>query len=216
MARGIGRIKSLSPDHWLGGLAGVFLVLLAVQVARYEGAGKLGAELTRASVVARTIPEREQARDLEEYKAIAEKGFPGKQKEKKAEPKLIGILGDVALLGSSPEDAKPYALGAKVSEYEVVEIRLNSVVLEKDGKKLTLKVFPDGKPEQPPEKQERPAPEKPPEPSRPEGEPEEPGKRTDTDAGSDTPSSEELTPTRKRVEERRKRVALEEVSNVLP
>jgi len=148
VARNTERVRKVRLDYCLGAAGGILLVLLAVQLVRYGGARTLGEELIKATLAPEATPQRAEAPDLEQYKAIAEKGLFGKAKQKKGPgvPRLFGVLGEFALLGNSPGDSKPYALGAEVAGgHKLVEIHLDSVVLEKDGKKLTLKVFPDSK-----------------------------------------------------------------------
>ena len=143
MRRLIEKLRRFSPGVWLTISAGIFLVFLAVQVVRYAMAGEMAGELSKVSLALSAAPEREEAKELEAYKTIAEKGHFGKKKPP-PKPQLFGILGEFAFMGNSPQDAKPYAIGAQFPSGEkLVEIHLNSVVLEKDGKRQTLKVFPD-------------------------------------------------------------------------
>ena len=143
MRRLIEKLRTLSPGAWLMMSAGVLLVLLSAQALRYVMAGTMAAELGKLSLMLAAPPDREGVEKPEHYKAIAEKGSLGKQKPQAAKPQLFGILGDFAFMGNSPQDAKPYAIGAQFPGGEkLVEIHLNSVVIEKDGKRETLNVFP--------------------------------------------------------------------------
>ena len=138
------RVRKLGLNYWLGAAAAVILVLCVVQVARWTGAGTLGSELIRASLRQAAASERSDVRDLEQYQAIVEKQHFGKKKPPPGLPTFFGILGESALFGSSPKDIKPYAVDAELpGGWKLVEIRLNSVELEKDGETKTMTVFPE-------------------------------------------------------------------------
>ena len=155
-------------------------------------------------------PGRSDVKELKEYQVILEKAHLGKKKPSGGpkRPQLIGILGEQALIGNSPNDAKWYAVDAKLpGGYKLLEIHLNSVVLEKDGKKQTVAMFPElgAKPApaapQPPEKEELP---RPPGPRAEEALAEQP---PSTGAGDESPSVDEETPE----EEEEIRARMEEV-----
>jgi len=139
----IEKLRAFSPGVWLTVSAGILLVLCAVQGLRYAMAGRMAGELGKVSLALSAPPKREEAKKLEAYKIIAEKGHFGRKKLAPG-PQLFGILGEFAFMGNTPQNAKPYAVGAQFPSGEkLVKIHLNSVVLEKDGKRRTLKVFPD-------------------------------------------------------------------------
>ncbi len=146
MLRPIEKLRKVSLDSWLMMSVGVFLMLLIVQALRYGTAGELGGNIAQAPPALAEPLTREEAKSLEEYQVIAEKGHFGKLEKKKEppKPKLFGVLGEFAFIGNSAQDAKPYAIGAEVpGGAKLLEIHPNSVVLEKDGKRQTLAVFPE-------------------------------------------------------------------------
>ena len=168
----IGKLRKFNLNLWLAAVAGAILILVIVQVVRYAGAGKLGEELVRASLSQEDSPGRSDVKELEKYQAVVEKGLFGKKEPPPGIPKLFGILGEFALLGNSANDAKRYEVGAQLpGNAKLVEIHLNSVVLEKDGKKQTITLFPElgAKTEPPPGP---PGPGRAPEDRRPERPPE--------------------------------------------
>ena len=58
-------------------------------------------------------------------------------------PQLFGILGQFAYLGPSLDQAEPYATGAELpGGFKLVEIGAGSVVIEREGERETLNVFP--------------------------------------------------------------------------
>ena len=142
MDRALVTLKALRPEHWLLLLAGVLAVLLLVQGVRYACVGRLARgmgealEARDASALKRTdVP------DLKAYEGIAKLGSLGSVS---GTARLVGILGDSALFGTSPSSARPYAAGATVPGVgKIVDIGINTVVVEKDGKERTLKVFPE-------------------------------------------------------------------------
>ena len=137
-------MRKLSLDSWLMVSAGVLVLLLLVQVVRYARAGSAHGLLVEADS-SKAPPAREEPELAEKYGVITEKGAFGKPK-KSSPPKLqvFGILGKSAWLGTSAKDAKPYEIGAEVPGGDkLIEIHLNSVVLEKGEKKRTLTVFPE-------------------------------------------------------------------------
>ena len=143
MNRVIDRFRALGPDGWLLAAGGLLILLLAAQAVRRVAAAGVGADLIRSSTAHKTAPARAEAKDASIYDEIAKNGHLGANK-RPPKPQLFGILGDCALIGSSPTSAKPYRVGAQVpGGGKVAEIRLNEVVLDKDGAKQTLKVFAD-------------------------------------------------------------------------
>jgi hypothetical protein len=141
----IQRLRRLGLNFWLAAVAGAILILLIVQLVRYAWAGTLGEDIVKASQWERASPVRSNVKGPDEYKPLLEKGHFGKRKEGPPKPPaLFGILGKVALLGNSPDDAKPYEVGAGLPDgSKLVEILLASVVIEKDGKKQTIVLFPE-------------------------------------------------------------------------
>lgn len=154
----------------------MLMILLLVQVVRYVGAKRLGRELVQVwetPAAAQRVP----GKDLKDYQKITETGHLGSKKKPKS-AQLFGILGEVALIGSSPADAKPFAVGAQVPGGEkLVEIRLNEVVLEKDGKRRTVTLFDPNLPTKPGR----------PHPTSPTPKPGPPARRTSPGAESAAP-----------------------------
>ena len=152
MPRTVALIRRLRPESWLAVTAGALLLLLGVQLVRYAWLKKvrtrLGTQLERTAA----NPQREGVPDVEGYKAIAQKGHFGKAPRPKLQ--LFGILAESAILGTSPQDAKLYAVEAKLpGDCKLLEILPNSVVIEADGKKESLTLFPpfsEATPPQPP------------------------------------------------------------------
>jgi len=143
LAEMIKRLRRLGLNFWLAAVAGAILILLIVQLVRYAWAGTLGEEIVKASQWERASPGRSNVKGPEEYKPLLEQGLFGKKKELNP-PELYGILGKLALMGNSPDDAKPYEVGAGLPDgSKLVEILLASVVIEKDGKKQTIVLFPE-------------------------------------------------------------------------
>ena len=147
MDRVVARLKAFTLEHWLTVLAGGLAVLLLVEGARYGCASRLtggmGGELGSGDVstVKRTGAREAGTRDLKDYDPIAKLGHLGSGPRA---VQLAGILGDSALFGTSPESASPYAVGSTIPGGDkVVAIGINEVVVEKDGKQRTLKVFPE-------------------------------------------------------------------------
>ncbi len=137
------RLRKPGLDVVLAAAAGLLLALFIFQGLRWAAAGTLGRELADASVAAERVSERSGVEPVEEYGVIKDNEHFGKQKPP-PKPQLFGVLGDTALIGTSPNDIKPYEAGAGLpGEMKLVEILGDSVVVEdKDGKKQTLTVFP--------------------------------------------------------------------------
>ncbi len=143
------KLKEWGPDQGLIVLAVVLAAFLAIQGVRFGFTGFRAASLAESiKRSADPLPKRDGADDLERYDSIPEKGVLGKGGPKGPPPvQLFGIIGNAALLGTSPGDAKPYEAGASVPGGEkLIEVRTTEVVLEKEEKKRTLSVFPDGRP----------------------------------------------------------------------
>jgi hypothetical protein len=143
------KLKEWGPDQGFIVLAVVLAAFLAIQGVRYGFTGFWAASLAESiKRSADPLPKRDGVDDLERYNVIPEKGVLGKGGPKGPPPvQLFGIIGKVALLGASPGDAQPYEVGATVpGDEKLIEIRTTEVVLEKEEKKRTLSVFPDGRP----------------------------------------------------------------------
>ena len=89
-------------------------------------------------------PTRDQAKLLEDYDPILEKGILGTKRT--APPprpaELYGIMDDRALLGTSPGDAELYRAGDETPQGErIVEIGSDEVVLEKESVRRTVSVY---------------------------------------------------------------------------
>jgi hypothetical protein len=121
-------------------------VLLLVQGVRFGLTLPLGrrlAEYLRSSSAA--PPQRNVTKAIEAYDVIFEKGVIGTKVQARP-PKLMlmGVMGDSALLGTSPEDAKLYEVGAELPQGgKLIEIGSDMVVVEIDGKQQTITVFPE-------------------------------------------------------------------------
>ncbi len=144
--RAIAKLQEIGTDRFLAMLAAFLVLLLLVQGLRYGCAARLGKGLAQSLASSSEMQaKRGEVKDLKGYDGIVQKGILGKV-SKKASQTLFGILGDSALFGTSAKDAKPYKVGAEIPGGEkIVEVSLDEVVLEKDGKQRTVKVFPDVK-----------------------------------------------------------------------
>jgi len=139
----IERVRTLSTDFWLAVVAAIVSVFLIVQFVSCALARKVGEELIQASLSRPASTGRMDVKGLDHYSPILEKGHLGKKKPPPGPPQLFGILGECALMGSSPNDVKAYTVGADLpGGAKLVEIALDSVVLEKDGNKQTIVLFP--------------------------------------------------------------------------
>jgi hypothetical protein len=134
-------MRGLARRRWLALLALVLALLLGVQGLRYAAATRLGRDLAGAVAESDRVPERGEVPDVKTYDPIASLGEFGKKPPPK--PKLFGILGNTAFLGQSDRDAKPFQKGAKLpGDYELIEVGIDSVVIKKDDKEETLRIFP--------------------------------------------------------------------------
>jgi hypothetical protein len=143
--RAVAKLREWGPGNCLLAVAGVLVFLVLVQGVRWGVTGRLARGLTESlkrSGDAR--PTRDQAKLLEEYDLILEKGILG---TKRAAPPprpaaLYGIMDDRALLGSSPGDAELYKVGDEIPQGErIVEILGDEVVLEKESVRRTVSVY---------------------------------------------------------------------------
>ncbi len=88
-------------------------------------------------------PADKKGDDKEQLKKLAEQGLFGK-KPAPPQPQLFGILGDSAMMGNNANSAKLYAVDAKLPDgSKLVELQENAVVVERDGKRKTIKLFPE-------------------------------------------------------------------------
>ncbi len=139
----IRRLRALRPEAALALCGGLLLALLAVQGLRYQGARRLAAEFDAGLRVKDPAPADQKDDDKEQLKKLADKGLFGKRPAP-PEPKLFGILGDSAMLGNDANSAKLYAVDAKLPDgSKLVEVQANAVVVENDGKRKTIKLFPE-------------------------------------------------------------------------
>lgn len=137
-------LKQWEIERYLVALLAVLVLLLLVQGVRgITAAVQTGSVLRSLEESNAPPPKRTGKEGVQEYKAMLEKGTFGRAPG--AQPlKVFGILGDSALLGPASEGVKPYAIGAELPGGEkLVEIGPNSVVLEKEGERRTLTVFPE-------------------------------------------------------------------------
>jgi len=174
----ITRLRDFGPDRILLIASALFIFLIVVQGARFGFASRLGKGLIDSLTAREAKPiERKDVKSLEDYKPITDKGILGAPPGKPPQQKLFGIMGDMALIGASPDDSKTYSLGAEIPGGEkLVEIGGDYVMLEKDGNQRKELVFPakggegrvvelpGGMPSGPPGGQPRP--EQPPQPQR--------------------------------------------------
>ncbi|MBI5093042.1 MAG: hypothetical protein HZB26_11465 [Candidatus Hydrogenedentes bacterium] len=145
----LARARALGLDRALALLFVALAFLLVIQGCRFVAAAVSSrglADRVRSGIVA---PERTERKALNEYDPIMDKGLLGKRDKGGSGPgsasavNVFGILGSKALLGASANDAKLYSVGADIPGGEkLVEIGNAEVVLEKDGKRRTVKVFP--------------------------------------------------------------------------
>lgn len=143
MAGVLDRLRTMGMDFWLALLAGLISVLSLVQAGSCMSARRVGRKVIRASFASTPGVSRAEVKQLKEYEEISKSGHFGKQKPP-PKLRLFGVLGDTALIGQSDRDAKPYSTGASLpGGKKLVEIHLDSVVVEKEGKKETLEVFPE-------------------------------------------------------------------------
>lgn len=151
--------RNASPAGLLVVSAALLAALLALQGAAWLRVRRHERDLFTAMKPLSAAPEkRAEPRDIKEYAAVLENGVWASIKPPPL--RLHGILGDSALFGASPQDAQPFAVGAALPNGDkIVEIRINEVVLEKDGKQRTECVFaeinkggggPPGAPPMPP------------------------------------------------------------------
>ena len=146
----LARLRRAGLERYLLAVAGLLALLLAVQGVRYVYAGRLGRGLAESLHAGPGDPVKpDQTKRLEDFNLIGENGFLGSPPSKKAPPqRLFGIMGDTALLGTEGKNAKPFKVGAAIPGGErIVEILIDRVVLEKEGKKRTVCVFPEIKTE---------------------------------------------------------------------
>ena len=158
------RVREWGPERCLLALLGALVLLHAVQGFRF-GVNALAMHSATRSLrhAAEDPPLRNAHKSVEDYDSILEKGIlgkvakaEGKKEEAKPAINLYGIMGNQALMGMSMKDAKCYAQGAQVPGGETLaKVGVDEVVLEKDGEKRTIPVFPDrfariSKPDAPP------------------------------------------------------------------
>jgi hypothetical protein len=153
-------LKRATVETYLGGLSILLAVLILTQGVQCGMARIQSSALKRSLDEVNERPVRKgDAKSLEKYAVIAKKGILG-QPPSDAAPapdlKVLGILGNHALMGPNAQGLKPYEIGAELPGGEkLVAIEIDSVVLEKEGKKRTLKVFdPANKPPDAPPKPE--------------------------------------------------------------
>jgi len=136
------RLRHVSPAGWLRGLGAVLLLALVWEGALYARARNVAALKGLGSFTAGPAVKRDGAPELSHYAPIMDKGHFGKKKPPPL-PKLFGIVGEQALLGNDAGSAKFYEVGADLpGGRKLAEIRGNVVVIETDGRKEELKLFP--------------------------------------------------------------------------
>lgn len=137
-------LRKWETERYLEALLAVLVLLLLVQGLRgLSTTIQAGSVLRSLEESNAPSPKRSAGDGAEEYAAMLEKGTFGRAPDQQP-LKVFGILGNSALLGPTAESVKPYAVGAELPQGEkLVEIGPNSVVLEKEGEKRTLNVFPE-------------------------------------------------------------------------
>ena len=136
-----GGLHEYKLDCWLIAAAMILAALLLCQGGRWVLAKCLTGRVAWPALSDSGSAQPAGSAELGKYKSIIEKGLFATPKP---QPQLVGVIGETALLGNSPDAAKPYKQGAKLPTGETLkEIRPNAVVLEKDGKTQTLTLFPE-------------------------------------------------------------------------
>jgi len=143
--RAAAKLREWGPDNCLLAMVGVLVFLLLVQGVRWGVTGRLLRGLTESlKLSGDTAPTRDEAKLLEEYDLILEKGILG-TKRTAPPPRpamLFGIMDDRALLGASQDDAELYRVGEEISQGEtIVKIGGDEVVLEKESEQRTVSVY---------------------------------------------------------------------------
>ena len=143
--RATAKFREWGPDNCLRALAGVLVFLILVQGVRWGVTGRLARGLTESlKLSGDATPTRHQARLLEEYDVILDKGILG-TKPTAPPPRpamLFGIMDDRALLGASQDDAELYRVGDEIPQGEtIVKIGGDEVVLEKESEQRTVSVY---------------------------------------------------------------------------
>jgi len=138
----IQKLRKVKVDSWLGACAGVLVVLLAVQGVAYVRVRAMGSEFADALLAQSAAPTRGESSKLEDYQSIMGKGVFGKKQPPPA-PKLFGLLDGSALMGEEPNKVRTYELNADLpGGFKLVEIGFNSVVVEREDKRETIRLFP--------------------------------------------------------------------------
>lgn len=138
------RVSALDPDRVLRALLAGLLILLGVQGVRYLFAGSAMHSLADRAKASAELPARAEQTPMTDYQVILEKDLLGKKAGPSAPPENVyGILGGKVLLGSSPQSARPFAVGASLPSGAVLkEITPTGAVVEKDGSTRTITIFP--------------------------------------------------------------------------
>lgn len=138
-------LKKWEMERYLEAFLAIFVVLLLVQGARGLSATiQTGTVLRSLEESSAPAPKREATEGIEDYKAMLDKGTFGKGPKGPSPFKVFAIMGNSALLGADPNKVELYAVGADLpGGQKIIEIAPNSVVLEKDGERQTLVVFPE-------------------------------------------------------------------------
>jgi len=119
----------------------VLIALSLLQLLRWVRAQRVGLPAGPLGADALAAPARDGVPALAEYSAIADEEHYGK-KPPVPRLQLFGVIGDAALLGTSPQDAGLHKVDAKLpGNHVLVEVGVDQVVLEREGKRQTLKLF---------------------------------------------------------------------------
>lgn len=142
----IAKLKAWGPDKCIAGVLAGLLLLVIVQGVRYGVTIAYAKDLTdelRSSAL--PPPARDGVNDFEHFKPILDKGILGAGDPPKGAPPpamLYGIMGQTALIGNSPNDAKPYEAGVNIASGDkLIEVGTDFVIIEKDGEKRTVTIF---------------------------------------------------------------------------
>lgn len=137
-------LKKWETERYLEVLLAVLVLLLLVQGVRGLSAMIQAGSVLRSLEESNAPPPKRARNDgVQEYRAMLEKGTFGRAPGEQPLG-VFGILGDSALLGLASDSVEPYGIGAELPGGEkLVEIGPNSVVLEKEGERRTLTVFPE-------------------------------------------------------------------------
>jgi hypothetical protein len=143
---GIGAVRQDRLNRVLLLARNILIAFLLIQCLRSGIAVAHGKLLLRAMTVEEAQAPADKMREpIETYHLIMEKGLLGVL-PKEVPQQLLGILGKQALFGSTPDNAREFAVGAEVPGCgKIIAIHADGIEMEKDGKTSTISVFPEFK-----------------------------------------------------------------------